>query len=190
VRIRALVLVALVTGSLGAASCSSSSKGQHSDAPTTNLVTNTAPQTFDAASEAFTRGAPIPKQYTCDGANMSPPLQWANAPANTAQVALIVDDPDAPGGTFVHWVVWGLRPNSGFGAGTVPAGAAEGNNGAGKLGYTGPCPPSGTHHYHFTFYALSKAPAVAEGATAEQLRDAIEATTLAAASFVGTYSRA
>jgi Raf kinase inhibitor-like YbhB/YbcL family protein len=184
-----LVLVGALATSLAAAGCSSSSKSGSHVPPTTKPLTSAVPHTFDASSSAFGHGDPIPKQYTCDGGNVSPPLEWSNAPASTAQVALIVHDPDAPGSTFVHWVIWGLQPNSGTSAGTVPAGATQGNNGSGKLGYTGPCPPSGTHHYHFTFYALSKAPAISAGATAEQLRHAIESTTLAAASFVVTYAR-
>jgi Raf kinase inhibitor-like YbhB/YbcL family protein len=146
---------------------------------------------FRASSSAFADGQRIPKQYTCDGTGVSPPLEWSTAPEGTQQVALIVDDPDAPGGTFVHWVIWGLPPEGGLPAATVPSGAVQGRNGAGTVHYTPPCPPKGkgVHHYNFTFSAVSHAPDVPPSATAAQLREAIANVTLATTTFVGTYSR-
>ena len=186
VRIGTFVLSAVVVASFVGAGCSSStSKPEH----LTVVTTTTAPAAFGAGSPAFSAGGSIPKRYTCDGSSISPPLRWSDAPANTKQVALIVEDPDAPGGTFVHWVIWGLSPTGSMSAGAHPSTAVEGVNGSGRLGYTGPCPPSGLHHYRFTFYAVSEVPDVHAGATATQLRQAIDATTLAATSFVGTYRR-
>lgn len=141
-------------------------------------------------STAFDDGQPIPQGYTCDGDNTSPPLAWSGVPTGAAQLALIMDDPDAPSGTFVHWVVWGIDANDAtLDAGALPAGAVLGRHGAGGEGYTGPCPPSGVHHYNFQLFALSAAPDVQPGASAPELRDAIADITVADTTLVGTYQR-
>ena len=106
---------------------------------------------FVITSSAFHTGATIPKRFTCDGANTSPPLRWTAPPRGTASFSLTVFDPDAPGGGFLHWQISRLPAR----ARSVPVGSHLGGpNGAGQAGYTGPCPPSGTHHYRFTLRAL------------------------------------
>src|SRR5262249_60490836 len=105
-------------------------------------------------SPAFAAGAMIPVRFSCRGSNRPIPLTWTGVPAGAGSVALIMDDPDAPSGTFTHWVVFNLPVTSrGITNGRLPAGAAQAQNGRGQAAYTGPCPPSGTHHYRFTVYA-------------------------------------
>lgn len=104
---------------------------------------------------AFADGQAIPRQYTCKGTGESPELQWQRVPREAASLALVVSDPDAPGGTFVHWVLYDLPArDGGLASGGPPAGAREADNSGGKKGWYPPCPPSGTHHYVFTVYAL------------------------------------
>jgi hypothetical protein len=140
----------------------------------TTVPTPSVPTTVRVTSSAFADGATIPDQYTCAGGGQSPPLTWS-APAGAAAEALVVDDPDAPGGTFVHWVVVDL-PGSADGlpaGGAVPAGATQARNSAGGTGWTPPCPPSGTHHYRFTVYALRAAAGLADGAGTDDALSAI-----------------
>jgi Raf kinase inhibitor-like YbhB/YbcL family protein len=109
--------------------------------------------TFVLTSPAFPSGGTIPVRYTCDGANVSPPLHWTTPPRGTASLSLTVFDPDAPGGGFLHWRV----PRLPAAARSLPTGSHAGvANGAGTTGWTGPCPPSGTHHYRFTLKALAR----------------------------------
>ena len=145
---------------------------------------------FTLTSAAFDDGQPIPELYTCDGEDVSPPLAWSGAPEGTVQLALVVDDPDAPGGTFTHWVVWGIDPAGGGAAeGEVPDGAIKGKNDFGKTAYGGPCPPSGTHHYRFELLALSADPQLGAGASVTDLRAAVDETVLGGAVLTGTYER-
>lgn len=149
---------------------------------------STAP--FALASSAFAPGASIPSRYTCDGPDVSPPLAWTGTPAGTAAFMLVVDDPDAHG--FIHWVVADLPPTTASlseGASGHVAPAVEGRNGFGKIGWGGPCPPSGTHHYRFTLVALSAPIGVARGVTAAQARSAAAGKAIAQAELVGTYHR-
>ncbi|MQA87384.1 MAG: YbhB/YbcL family Raf kinase inhibitor-like protein [Streptosporangiales bacterium] len=123
------------------------------------------------ASPAFREGGTIPGRYTCEGAGTSPPLRWTGMPSDAAVLALVVDDPDAPGGTYVHWVVFNIDPaTTGVAEGVVPAGGQQGRNSAGSTRYAPPCPPSGTHRYRFTVYALPQEMPLDEGA---QLKDAL-----------------
>lgn len=142
-------------------------------------------------SPAFDDGASIPRRYTCDGEGVSPPLRWTGVPDGTSALALIVEDPDAPRGTFTHWVVWGLDPAAGeIPEGSLPAGAGEGRNGFGGDGYGGPCPPRGsTHRYRFELLALPGEPDLAPGAGADDLRRAVEGDVLGQALLVATYGR-
>ena len=106
-------------------------------------------------SSAFTNNDYIPVKNTCEGAGQSPPLTIENVPAGTKSMVLIVDDPDAPGGTWVHWVVWNIAPRTrDIGEGTIPPEVREGVNSFKRHAYGGPCPPSGTHRYFFKLYAL------------------------------------
>lgn len=110
---------------------------------------------FSLVSDSFTANADIPAEFTCDGKNAQPALRWSNLPAGTMSLALVVRDPDAPSGDFLHWAVVEIPPGvSGFGPGARPAAGRELKNDAGVTGYTGPCPPSGKHRYVFTLYAL------------------------------------
>ena len=113
------------------------------------------PSGITVHSHAFGDGQHIPRAYTCDGAGVSPPLSWSGLPSATKSVALVVDDPDAPGGTFVHWLVRDIAPTvAGVDHGQVPKGGKQVTNSSDEDSYFGPCPPSGTHHYRFSVYAL------------------------------------
>lgn len=147
---------------------------------------------LNLTSPAFRDGGAIPKQFTCDGSNVSPPLEWNGAPVNTRAFALIVDDPDAPSGTFAHWSIWNLPASTlslPEGADPLPAQALEGKNGKGESGYFGPCPPSGTHHYRFTIFALKKPLGVSAGAAAKSAENAARSASLASVTLTGTYAR-
>ena len=149
-------------------------------------------------STAFQANAAIPKKYTGDGEDVSPPLAWAGAPAGAKEIALVCDDPDAPSGTFTHWVIWGVPaattklPENVAKTDTVAAlGAAkQGKNDAQKIGYFGPAPPAGKpHRYDFTVYALDKSIDLKPGATATELRGAMAGHILGVGSLRGKYGR-
>jgi Raf kinase inhibitor-like YbhB/YbcL family protein len=150
---------------------------------------------FELTSAAFAAGEPIPPKYTCDGDDVSPPLEWSEPPAGTQSFALICDDPDAPVGTWVHWVLFNLPAGARALPEAVPAdadlpdGSRHGNNSWPRLGYGGPCPPSGTHRYFFKLYALDTALDLAAGASKKELLGAMEGHVLAQAELMGTYSR-
>jgi Raf kinase inhibitor-like YbhB/YbcL family protein len=149
-------------------------------------------KTIVVSSDAFGDGQTIPTSFTCDGSDVSPPLRWSGVPDEAVELALLVEDPDAPGGTFVHWLLWGLAPGvSELPEGSVPDGARQGTNGFGKLGWGGPCPPRGhgPHRYVFTLHALAEPLHVDEGATADQLRAAIEGKVIAQGQLIGLYGR-
>jgi Raf kinase inhibitor-like YbhB/YbcL family protein len=148
---------------------------------------------FTVSSPAFRNGGTIPEGFTCTGANASLPLRWRGVPKHTTQLALIMEDPDAPNGTFVHWVAWGIDPKlRKLPEQVLPPSVLQGASGAGRAGYLGPCPPpaDGAHHYRITLYALSAAPAVTSGsATAADLRAAIRGHVRGTARLVGLYDR-
>lgn len=149
-----------------------------------------APAALAVTSPAFAQGAAIPAKYTCEGANVAPPLAWSGAPARTQSFAVIVDDPDAPSGTWVHWVVAGIPASvtSLPEGGALPAGAVDGTNDFGKTAWGGPCPPSGRHHYHFKIYALDAAVG-GRGMTKAQLLAVIQDHVLARGELIGTYQK-
>jgi hypothetical protein len=151
---------------------------------------------LEVTSTAFRAGGRIPKEHTGDGADTSPPLAWSATPAGTAEIAVLCDDPDAPrADPWVHWVVWGIAPESaGLSAG-ASAGFTAGRNdfSSNNVGWRGPAPPRGhgTHHYHFHVYALSAALTLRAGhATKADLLAAIKGRVLAHGELVGTYERA
>jgi Raf kinase inhibitor-like YbhB/YbcL family protein len=147
---------------------------------------------MNLTSPAFSDGERIPEKYTCEGDDLSPPLFWDDVPEPVWEFALTCEDPDAPGGTFVHWVVWGIDPSLGeVEEGMLPLGARLGQNGFGRAGYGGPCPPPGhgTHHYHLTLFALSAPADLEEGSSIEDLRRAIEGKVMTEASLMGTFER-
>ena len=146
-------------------------------------------------STAFAEGQKIGSKYTCDGMNASPPLSWSGFPGETKAFALICDDPDAPMGTWVHWVLYDIPPavtelpeNLPHGN-SLSLGGTQGTTDFGKIGYGGPCPPRGTHKYIFKLYALDGELGLAAGATKEQLLDAMEGHVLAEAELMGRYRR-
>jgi Raf kinase inhibitor-like YbhB/YbcL family protein len=148
------------------------------------------------ASTAFAEGARIPEKYTCDGENVSPPLKWNGVPADARSLALIVDDPDAPAGTWVHWVVYDLAPSvSELPEGAshsepLPGGARQGMNSFRRVGYGGPCPPPGkTHRYFFKLYALDATLELKSNASKKDVEHAMEKHILAHAELMGTYQR-
>jgi Raf kinase inhibitor-like YbhB/YbcL family protein len=147
-------------------------------------------------STAFAEGAAIPAKHTCDATNVSPPLKWSGAPAGAKSLALIVDDPDAPGGTWVHWVLFDLPPGTTELPEDLPksqyvaGGAKQGLNDFRHLGYGGPCPPRGkAHRYFFKLYALDAMLDLKPGATKKDVEHAMEKHVLAEARLMGTYQR-
>jgi Raf kinase inhibitor-like YbhB/YbcL family protein len=154
------------------------------------------PKTMNITSTAFAEGKPIPENYTCEGKDVSPPLKWTGAPTNTVSFALIADDPDAPGNTWVHWVLYDLPPTTTELAENVEKaqylsnGAKQGINDFRKLGYGGPCPPPGKpHRYHFKLYALGKKLDLKPGASKSDVLKAMQGNVLAEGQLMGTYQR-
>lgn len=141
-------------------------------------------------SSAFENNQSIPSKYTCDGEDINPPLQISEVPEGAKSLVLIVDDPDAPMGTWVHWVVWNIDPSiSLIEEDDVPEGGVEGLNDFGKNSYGGPCPPSGTHHYHFKLYALDKTLELDPSSKKEEVEKAMEGSILDWVELVGLYQR-
>lgn len=141
------------------------------------------------ASSVVSDGATIPTTFTCSGANQSPPLSWSGIPQGAKSLMLLVEDPDAPNGTFVHWIVYDISPTSlGFKAGVVDG--KEGVNSAGEAAYMGPCPPPGKpHHYHFRLFALDTSPTLGANPDAQAARDAVNGHVIGSADLVGIFGR-
>ncbi len=164
--------------------------------PSNETHSRDSSMSMELTSTAFQPGGTIPKQYTGDGADRSPPLGWSEPPAGTKSLALICDDPDAPRGTWVHWVLFNLPGQARDLAEGVPTtdtlgdGAKQGKNDFGHIGYGGPAPPKGKpHRYFFKLYALDVAVDLPPGATKAQLLEAMKGHTLAEGQLVGTYGR-
>ena len=147
------------------------------------------------SSPAFQDGGMIPKLYSCDDKNISPPLNWSNLPPETKSIAIIVDDPDAPVGTWVHWVIYNISPDTSSLEEAVPAekilpnGAYQGKNDWGRIGYGGPCPPGGTHRYFFKIYALDSVPELKPGINKAELLKAINGHIISEGKIIGKYKR-
>jgi len=150
---------------------------------------------MEIKSSAFGSGEMIPAKYTCDGADFSPQLEWSGSPAGTRSFALICDDPDAPMGTWVHWVIYDIPPTATMLAEGItrekdlPGGGTQGINDFRKIGYGGPCPPGGTHRYFFKLYALDSELGLKPGVTKDQLLKAMRGHILDEAQIMGTYKR-
>jgi Raf kinase inhibitor-like YbhB/YbcL family protein len=157
--------------------------GHQSAAP----ARDNAPSLIALSSPAFADGGAIPRESSCDGAGKPPPLRWSGVPAAARELVLVVEDPDAPGGTFVHWTAFGIPRE----ATSLPARVAGGKNSAGGEGWTPPCPPKGDkpHHYVFTLYALRNASGLNAGAGAQAVRAALSSGALARGRLTGTYRR-
>ncbi|MCA1959231.1 MAG: YbhB/YbcL family Raf kinase inhibitor-like protein [Desulfomonile sp.] len=148
-------------------------------------------------SPAFGDGEMIPKKYTCDGEDLSPPLQFSGVPAGAKSLVLICDDPDAPVGTWTHWVLFNLPPDTKMisekipASATLPNGAIHGHNswGGRKIGYGGPCPPSGMHRYYFKVYALDVKLDLPSGTTKKHLAKAMKGHIIGQGELMGTYKR-
>jgi len=144
---------------------------------------------------SFAHNEMIPTKYTCDGEGISPPLKWEGVPPETKSFALIMDDPDAPSGDFVHWVIFSIPAESDFleedieTAGELPSGMKQGKNSGGRLGYTPPCPPSGTHRYFFKLYALNAEIKLKAGISKQDLLNAMQGHILDSAEMIGRYQR-
>jgi len=172
--------------------------GSTTPAPTQETIIDPMSEvsvTIELSSPAFTNGQPIPDMYTCQGEDISPLLSWAKPPEGTQSFALIMDDPDAQNGTWVHWVIFNIPSSSrGLAQATPPDatfsyGAMSGNNSWGRTGYGGPCPPSGTHRYFFKLYALDEVLAIEPGSDKGELEKAMFGHILAQAELMGTYSK-
>ena len=156
----------------------------------------TRTETILVSSPAFAEAAPIPRAHTCDGEDASPALRWEGLPENAASLALICEDPDAPRGTFIHWVLWNLPPDTRElpedlpKSAALPSGAKQGRNDFGSVGYRGPCPPPGhPHRYYFRLFALDAMLKGIGEASASDLRRAMERHILGAGAVMGTYGR-
>lgn len=179
-------LTAAATALLGVLVGGCQSQDKELDVPTNGMT---------LTSSAFSHESAIPTTYSCDGQDISPPLQWSGAPEDTTSFVLIADDPDAPGGTFVHWVYFNIPadaeglpadvPNSE----EPPTGGRQGTSSFRKVGYGGPCPPGGTHRYFFTLYAVDTMLDLDSGATKEDVLTAAEGHALAKAQLMGTFAR-
>ena len=158
---RALAALAAAVVALAAAmvfaGCGTSASGTRSR--------TTVPASIELSSPAFAPGGPIPRLYTCDGRDVSPPLRWSHVPQGAEHLSLVMRDPDAPGGNFIHWQLEGISPTiDAIRAGRTPPGARAGRNGFGTAGYRGPCPPSGpAHHYVITLSATAGRALLASG---------------------------
>jgi hypothetical protein len=177
------ILVLMLVSSLFAA-CGSNAKKEETA------------MTMQITSSAFTEGQPIPKKNTCEGADVSPPLAWTNVPEGAKSLALICDDPDAPMGTWVHWVLYNLPPDTRTLGENVPKkpaldnGAMQGTSDFRRPGYGGPCPPPGKpHRYFFKLYALDTVLALKDGAAKKDVEKAMQGHVLAEGQLMGTYKR-
>ena len=155
-----------------------------------------SPMTFKLRSPEFANGADMPRSLTCDGEDRSPSLEWGEPPSGTESLALIADDPDAPAGTWVHWVIFNIPASvrmlpAGFeGKEQLPDGTRQGTNDFRKIGYNGPCPPPGKpHRYFFKLYALNTGLALPSGARKRELEQAMAAHILESAEWMGRYRR-
>ena len=145
---------------------------------------------FKLTSPAFHHGSQIPSRYTCDGENINPHLVIQGAPPATKSLSLIMEDPDAPAGTWVHWLAWEISPETReIREHTTPFGSRQGLNSWEETGYGGPCPPSGSHRYYFRLFALDIRLKIPESSTRDELERAMEGHVLAMAELMGTYAR-
>lgn len=156
----------------------------------TNIALISPSTNMQLLSPAFRHNEYIPRQYTCDGANVNPPLNILDVPQAAKSLVLIVDDPDAPRGDWVHWTVWNIDPKTvSLGENSVPSGAREGQTDFGKPGYGGPCPPSGVHRYYFKLYALDSELSLDNRAAKSDLERAMTGRIVGQSTLIGLYKR-
>ncbi len=169
---------------------------QRNPSPADTVRATSVALTMKVSSTGFKNQSKILQRYSCQGENISPDLAWSSAPDGTKSIALVCEDPDAPHGTFIHWVMYNI-PSSETGLAenipqseSLPDGARQGQNGAGKVGYTGPCPPPGKpHRYYFRLYALDTQLAIAGDVTRDKLMSATQGHVLAKGELLGIYQR-
>ncbi len=163
--------------------------------PDSDAVTQPQIGRLKLTSPAFADGAAIPPRYTCDGGDISPPLAWSEVPSTAKSLALVCEDPDAPGRIWTHWIVYDLPPNTSSipensSEGEIPVGGKQGVNDFHKTGYGGPCPPGGTHRYFFKLYALDTVSSIPEpDATRTLVMQAMSGHIIQQAQLIGTYHR-
>lgn len=150
---------------------------------------------IELTSDVFSEGEMIPSEFTCDGEDISPPLRWKNLPEGTKSIAIVSDDPDAPSGTWVHWVIYNIPADKQGLQQDFPTdeklqdGTTQGKNDFGRTGYGGPCPPGGTHRYYFRIYALDTDPLLKPGLTKKELLENIKSHIIDEGELMGRYSR-
>ena len=164
--------------------CAKQQENQVKQIKTTSEVSN-----MKLTSSVFVNNGTIPSEYTCDDSNISPHLMISEVPKNAKSLALIMDDPDAVVGTFVHWVAWNIPPDTEHLQKASEPKAVLGKGGSGKLGYIGPCPPSGTHRYFFKLYALDTTLNLPEGSSKADLENAMQGHIMEQTQLMGTYKR-
>jgi Raf kinase inhibitor-like YbhB/YbcL family protein len=163
-----------------------------SNAVEASQIAGVVSKNMQLSSPSFASGAKIPEVHSCDSTNISPQLEWKNVPPNAQSLALIVADPDAPSGNFVHWIAWNIDPkSSGLPQDVKPAATnlSQGMNHMNKVGYTGPCPPTGSHRYYFKLYALDTKLNLSASTTDASLKQAMNGHILAEAELMGRYQR-
>jgi Raf kinase inhibitor-like YbhB/YbcL family protein len=151
------------------------------------IMTTLVTKTLTVKSPAFNNNGFIPSVHTCDGNNVNPEITFGQVPGDTKSLALVMEDPDAPKGTFDHWIMWNIPPEAKIASNSAPG--IQGKNGKNENGYTGPCPPSGEHHYHFKVFALDKKLDLKEGASKEELVEAMKGHIIAKGELIGIYKR-
>ena len=189
-KIQVLLRIASALALVALASCGGTSRASN-ESTGEGAVENATLTKLQLTSDAFKHGQPIPTQYTCDGADQTPALHWSDPPAGTRSFALVIDDPDAPSGTFRHWGVFDIPATARSIGGGQKLGT-EVSNDFGKPGYGGPCPPKGhgPHHYHFKLFALDvERLGVSPGATVVDVENAAQKHAIAQGELVGTYER-
>jgi len=145
---------------------------------------------MEIRSSAFKEGEKIPSKYTCDGENINPELDFLNVPGNAKSLVLIMDDPDAVGGTFTHWIIYNIDPKTEtISENSIPKDSKQGLNDAGKASYTGPCPPSGTHRYYFKLYVIDTILTLGDKVDKTTIDNAINGRIIEEAQLIGLYIR-
>jgi Raf kinase inhibitor-like YbhB/YbcL family protein len=184
-----LLLISVILASCSSSTTTTAQPSATSISESESTATE-ATMSLTLTSDAFANGQSIPAKYSCVGKNISPALAWNEPPAGTQSFALIVDDPDAPAGTWVHWVLFNIPVSTlSLDESMDTSAMSAGRNSSGKMSYDGPCPPSGTHRYFFKLYALDSTLSLSPGATKEQLLAAMKGHILAQGELMGTFSK-
>ena len=184
----AVIVLALVTATCSSATEETDSTAASTEASSPTTTSESETTTMNVTSPAFEDGEPIPTKHSCNGVNTSPQLDIANVPEATATLVLLMDDPDAPGGTWDHWIAYDIEPTGVIAEGDDSVGTS-GLNSWTETGYGGPCPPSGTHRYFFKVFALDTALGLGEGSNKATVIAAMEGHVLSQATLMGTFTR-